>query len=59
VFLAQKDKMIEVAVKDTGSGIAEEDLSKLFQKFGILPGTYVTNQAVSGRDSVFIYAARL
>lgn len=48
VSFAQKDKMVEVAVKDTGSGIAEEDLPKLFQKFGILPGTYVTNQAVSG-----------
>lgn len=48
VSLAQKDKMVEVAVKDTGTGIAEEDLPKLFQKFGILPGTYVTNQAVSG-----------
>lgn len=48
VSFAEKDKMVEVAVKDTGSGIAQEDLQKLFQKFGILPGSYVTNQAVSG-----------
>lgn len=48
VSVVQKDKMVEVAVADTGSGIPAENLPKLFQKFGILPGTYVTNQAVSG-----------
>lgn len=48
VSFVQKDKMVEVVVRDTGSGIAEENLPKLFQKFGILPGSYVTNHPVSG-----------
>jgi signal transduction histidine kinase len=48
VSFVTKDKMVEVAVSDTGSGILDEDLPKLFQKFGILPGTYIDNQKVSG-----------
>lgn len=48
VSFEQKDKMIEVMVADDGAGIAAEDLSKLFQKFGILPGSYVTNQPTFG-----------
>jgi signal transduction histidine kinase len=48
VSFDQKDKMVEVIVKDTGAGMDQEDLSKLFQKFGILPGSYVTNQPAMG-----------
>jgi len=48
VSITEKDNMVQVSVVDTGSGIAEEDMPKLFQKFGILPGTYVTNQRAFG-----------
>lgn len=48
VSFAQKDKMVEITVKDTGAGIKEEDLPKLFHKFGLLPGSYITNQPSSG-----------
>jgi len=48
ISYVRKENMVEVAVKDTGEGIAAEDLPKLFHKFGILPGSYVTNQRVSG-----------
>jgi signal transduction histidine kinase len=48
VSFVQKENIIEITVKDTGAGIASEDLSKLFQKFGILPGSYVTNQPTLG-----------
>lgn len=44
----QDNESVEINIADTGSGIAAEDLSKLFQKFGILPGTYVTNQPTFG-----------
>lgn len=48
ISYTKKENMVEVIVKDTGDGIAAEDLSKLFHKFGILPGSYVTNQRASG-----------
>ena len=48
ISFAQRDKMVEVKVSDTGSGIDPENLPKLFQKFGILPGSYTTNQSSFG-----------
>ena len=48
VSISKKEAMVELTVKDTGAGIASEDLPKLFQKFGILPGSYVTNQPTLG-----------
>lgn len=48
ISINQKDNFVEVAIKDTGGGIAPEELPKLFQKFGILPGTYVTNHPTFG-----------
>lgn len=44
----KENDVVKVNISDNGSGIAPEDLSKLFQKFGILPGTYVTNQPTFG-----------
>jgi len=48
VSLSQKDDMVETQVRDTGVGIDKEDMPKLFQKFGLLPGSYVTNQPTMG-----------
>ncbi len=48
VSCTQQENMVEIEIKDTGTGIAAEDLSKLFQKFGILPGSYVANQSAMG-----------
>ncbi len=48
VSYKQKDSFVEVAVRDTGAGMDAEGLSKLFQKFGILPGTYAANQPSFG-----------
>lgn len=39
-----KGGFIETRVIDTGAGIAKEDLGKLFQKFGLIEGSYITNQ---------------
>lgn len=41
-------KMIEVSVTDNGKGIAPENISKLFQKFGKIDNDYVTVQNVQG-----------
>lgn len=41
-------KMVEVSVTDDGKGIAPQDLSKLFQKFGKIDNDYLTIQNVQG-----------
>ena len=40
--------VVETKVVDTGSGIEPEDIGKLFQKFGLLEGSYTTNQPAMG-----------
>ncbi len=48
VSINHKDGFIETIVKDTGAGIEKDDLNKLFQKFGLLAGSYTTNQPILG-----------
>lgn len=45
---AEKDGMIEMSVIDTGNGIEPQDIGKLFQKFGLIAGSYTTNQPAMG-----------
>ena len=44
ISYSQKGGFVETKVVDSGAGIAKEDLGKLFQKFGLIEGSYVTNQ---------------
>jgi signal transduction histidine kinase len=48
ISFSQNGDMIETLVKDTGAGIPDEDMPKLFQKFGLLPGSYIVNRTASG-----------
>lgn len=48
VHFEEKDGIIETKITDTGSGIEPEDIGKLFQKFGLMPGSYATNQPAMG-----------
>ncbi|HZE86732.1 MAG TPA: GAF domain-containing sensor histidine kinase [Methylomirabilota bacterium] len=48
VSFAQKGDMVETTVKDTGTGIAPEDISKLFQKFGLVAGSYISDRSIQG-----------
>ena len=41
-------EFLETEIKDTGSGISNENISKLFQKFGMIPESYVMNKTASG-----------
>jgi signal transduction histidine kinase len=43
-----KDGFVQTMISDTGSGIESDDIGKLFQKFGLLPGSYTTNQPSVG-----------
>lgn len=39
---------VETSVKDTGSGISQDDLSSLFQKFGRLDNSYIAMSTAGG-----------
>lgn len=43
-YSRKENGFVETKVTDTGAGIVPEDMGKLFQKFGLLEGSYVTNQ---------------
>jgi len=44
ISYSQSDGFVETKIADTGAGIDPEDMGKLFQKFGLLEGSYITNQ---------------
>ena len=52
------EKQIEITITDTGSGISAEDLSKLFQKFGLLPGAYAASGTSSQGSGLGLYICR-
>jgi len=48
VSARQQDRMVEVAVQDSGPGISPEDLPRLFKKFGRLEGSFVASAEAGG-----------
>lgn len=48
VSFSQKGEMVEAMVSDTGAGISPDNLSKLFQKFTMLPESYANNKSATG-----------
>jgi len=48
ISLEIKDKFIEISVKDTGIGISQDDINKLFVKFGRLGNTSLKVPVVTG-----------
>lgn len=48
VSFAQDNDMVITKVSDTGRGLAPEDVTKLFQKFGRVGGNYLVKQNVQG-----------
>lgn len=48
ISFTQKDGMVETLVTDTGAGISSDNLSKLFQKFSMLPDSYANNKNATG-----------
>lgn len=48
VSFMEKKELVEISIADTGAGIAKEDLPKLFQKFGMVEGNYLTKQTTQG-----------
>lgn len=58
IGVGQNGEMIEIAVADTGHGIAKEDLPKLFQKFGLIDGTYTANHKQDGGTGLGLYICK-
>ena len=50
-------KVVEVSIKDSGQGIAREDMGKLFKKFGRLDASYVSISS-SGGTGLGLYISR-
>lgn len=48
VFCTAKEGFVETSVVDTGHGIEPADLPKLFSKFGLIEGSYITNKHAAG-----------
>lgn len=53
-----KDALVATSVKDTGEGIEKQDLTKLFQKFGFVKGSYATNQKASLGTGLGLYISK-
>lgn len=49
---------VDISVKDTGVGISQEDISRLFQKFGKLDNSYVA-AATSGGTGLGLYITKI
>ncbi len=50
-------KLVEILVKDTGTGISKEDIGRLFQKFSRLDNSYVA-AATSGGTGLGLYISK-
>lgn len=53
-----KDKFLVIHVADTGEGLEEEDIAKLFQKFGLVKESYVTNQKAAQGTGLGLYISK-
>lgn len=48
VSFVEKDSIVETSVTDTGTGIKQEDLGKLFKKFGRIKNTFTAQAETEG-----------
>ena len=53
-----KDQNVVIHVIDTGPGLTPEEMSQLFQKFGLIKDSYVTNQNISMGTGLGLYISK-
>ncbi|MCL4374511.1 HAMP domain-containing histidine kinase [Patescibacteria group bacterium] len=58
INVREDDMVIVTDVIDTGVGVDKEDIGKLFQKFGMLKGSYVTNQKADQGTGLGLYICK-
>ena len=54
----RKDETAVIHISDTGQGIEKEDIGKLFNKFGMVKGSYVINQKAERGTGLGLYISR-
>lgn len=50
--------IVETCVADMGEGIEQEDIPKLFHKFGLVQGSYITNQKAAQGTGLGLYISK-
>jgi signal transduction histidine kinase len=58
ITFTQLEQRLEITISDNGSGIAAEDLPRLFQKFGLLPGAYSVSGTTSQGSGLGLYICK-
>jgi len=58
VSCSEKEGRVTVDVTDTGSGLDPEDIPRLFQKFGMIEGSYATNQLAAQGTGLGLYICK-
>lgn len=58
VTMQQKEQFIETRIIDTGAGIDQEEMPKLFHKFGFIQGSYTVNQSASQGTGLGLYIVK-
>ncbi len=58
ISFEKDDDMLVTHVQDDGVGMTEETIKKLFQKFGLIKGSYKTNQNASQGTGLGLYISR-
>jgi signal transduction histidine kinase len=58
VTTRKNEDMVTISIKDTGEGLDPEDIEKLFQKFGLVKESYVTNQNASQGTGLGLYISK-
>lgn len=58
IWFEVKEGFVVTHVSDNGEGISPDDLPKLFQKFGLVKESYVTNQKASQGTGLGLYISK-
>ncbi|GIW61808.1 MAG: hypothetical protein KatS3mg089_0660 [Patescibacteria group bacterium] len=58
ITFTSDQKFVTVSISDNGIGIPQEDMPKLFQKFGILPGSYTVNKNATVGTGLGLYICK-
>ncbi len=53
-----KDEKVHTVISDTGSGIPQDEMPRLFQKFGFIHGSYTVNKSATQGTGLGLYICK-